>query len=228
MRFSAIIPTLNEAETVVPLITFLRENGGSALLEILVVDGGSSDGTPDIACAHGARVLRCPVKSRAAQMNLGALNAAGDVLYFVHADTRPPKSFAADIEYALRNGIDMGCFKYHFDSPRFCLKINAWFSRFNWLWCQGGDKTFFIHRHTFTALGGYNERYIIMEEYDFIRRARKRFRMQTLQQPATVSARKYRLNSWWSVQATNMLVFTLFRLGCPPNLLKRTYKRLIK
>ncbi len=122
----------------------------------------------------------------------------------------------------------MGCFKYRFDSPRLLLKVNAWFSRFNFIWCQGGDKTFFIRADTFRELGGYDELYVVMEEYDFIRRARQRYRMQTLPYSATVSARKYIHNSWARVQLANIAVFTLFRYGVEPARLKRIYKQLVK
>jgi rSAM/selenodomain-associated transferase 2 len=227
MRISVIIPTLNEADNIGHLTRFLRERGGDHLTEIIVSDGGSTDETLLIAQQLGAKTLLAPVRSRAAQMNLGAKHAEGDLLYFVHADTMPPASFADDIPKALQNGIDMGCYKYRFDSPRFWLKVNAWFSRYNFIWSQGGDKTFFIPTATFHALGGYDEKYVVMEEYDFIRRARKQYRMRTLQKSATVSARKYQHNSWLRVQLANMYVFTLFRWGVAPEKLKRVYKQLV-
>ncbi|MFZ4632869.1 MAG: TIGR04283 family arsenosugar biosynthesis glycosyltransferase [Saprospiraceae bacterium] len=227
MRISVIIPTLNEAENIGRLMRFLKEHGGDDLAEIIVSDGGSTDETRIIAQQLGAKTLRSSVRSRAAQMNLGAQHATGELLYFVHADTQPPPSFASDILYAIQNGIDMGCYKYQFDSPRFWLKVNAWFSRYNFIWSQGGDKTFFISADIFNALGGYDEKYVVMEEYDFIRRARKHYRMRTLQKSATVSARKYQHNSWLRVQLANMYVFTLFRWGVAPEKLKRIYKHLV-
>ena len=121
----------------------------------------------------------------------------------------------------------MGCYRYKFDRPDFLLKINAYFNRYPWLWCQGGDKTFFIKKTIFNQLGGYDEHYVIMEEYDFLRRAMSRYRLHTFPEYAIVSARKYEQNSWLRVQLANMLVFNLFRLGVAPVRLKKLYGRMI-
>ena len=171
MQISIIIPVLNEAASIGPLLKYLMSNGGAQVVEILVVDGGSSDDTVHIAEKSGAKVIYCSVCSRAAQMNTGAAHAQGDVLYFVHADTCPPASFSDDIVQSLASGYVMGCYRYRFDSKSFLLKINAFFNRYQFLWCQGGDKTFYIRREVFRQLGGYDEYYTIMEEYDFLRRA---------------------------------------------------------
>jgi rSAM/selenodomain-associated transferase 2 len=228
MSISIIIPALNEASRIADHVRYLHGHGGEAVAEVIVVDGGSSDGTAERAAGAGARVLHSAVASRAAQMNAGARAATGSALYFVHADTVPPPSFATDIAAALDAGHVMGCYRYRFDSPRWTLKINAYFNRFPWLWCQGGDKTFFIRRDVFTALGGYDERFVIMEEYDFLRRARRRHRLHTVPKNAVVSARKYEHNGWWRVQFANALVFNLFRLGVEPVRLKRIYRSILR
>lgn len=227
MTITVIIPVLNEAARVGGLVGFLLKNGGPLVEECIVVDGGSQDDTVAHAIAAGARVECCSVASRAAQMNAGARVARGEVLYFVHADTLPPASFAQDIQTALQEGCVMGCYRYRFDSPRIMLRINAYFNRFSWLWCQGGDKTFFIRRKFFQDMGGYDEHYVIMEEYDFLRRAMKQYPLCTLPKYATVSARKYEQNSWLRVQLANTLVFHLFRLGIAPLRLKKLYRDLL-
>ncbi len=227
-KISIIIPVYNEAERIGPLVTFLRTHGAAIVGEILIVDGGSQDATIQLATAAGARALSCSVCSRAAQMNFGAEQAQSEVLYFVHADTRPPVSFASDIQAAMTDGQVMGCYRYQFDSPGILLKINAYFNRFPWLWCQGGDKTFFIRRETFAELGGYDEYYTIMEEYDFLRRAMKKYPLYTVPKYAIVSARKYEQNGWLRVQLANTLVFYLFRFRVPPMRLKRVYKTMLR
>ncbi len=225
---SIIIPVLNEAARIGPLVRYLREHGGEAVTEVLVVDSGSHDGTAELAAEAGARVVGCDVCSRAAQMNAGARAAHTDVLYFVHADTLPPSSFVADIRDSMASGHVMGCYRYRFDSPRFLLKINAFFNRFHWLWCQGGDKTFFIRREIFDALGGYDERYVIMEEYDFLRRAMPRYPLHIVPKYAVVSARKYEANGWLRVQWANTAVFRLFKKGADPQEMRAVYKRLLQ
>ena len=225
---SIIIPVLNEATRIGPLVRYLREHGGEAVAEVLVVDSGSQDGTANLATEAGATVVRCEVCSRAAQMNAGARAAQAEVLYFIHADTLPPTSFVADIRDSMASGYVMGCYRYRFDSPRFLLKINAFFNRFHWLWCQGGDKTFFIQREIFDALGGYDERYVIMEEYDFLRRAMPRYPLHIVPKYAVVSARKYEVNGWLRVQWANTAVFRLFRKGADPQEMRAMYKRLLR
>lgn len=227
MRISIIIPVLNEAERVGALVRYLAEQGGSAVAEVLVVDGGSQDATTALAEEAGAQVLYSGQCSRAAQMNLGACMAVGEVLYFVHADTWPPPSFAADILGEMRRGRQMLCYRYRFDSPCWALSINSFFTRFYWMWCQGGDKTFAMRKCDFWAAGGYDERYVVMEEYDFLRRARFRFSFYIIPKEAVVSARKYAYNSWWRVQWANAVAFTLFRRQHPPKDILTRYKAML-
>lgn len=228
-RISVIIPTLNEAAIIGQRIGRLISDSGGQLHELLVVDGGSQDGTVELAASAGARVLHCHTASRAAQMNRGAVAATGNVLYFVHADTQPPATFVADINQALNAGIVMGCYRYRFDSSSWLLKANSAFTRFPWLWCQGGDKTFFILKTTFEALGGYCERHIIMEEYDFLRRAwRAGYNFRVLPQYALVSARKYEKNTWLRVQFANLIAFNCWRWGASPGYVRKVYKYLLR
>jgi rSAM/selenodomain-associated transferase 2 len=226
---SIIIPVLNESAIIGQRIRQLLDDSQGQVHELLVIDGGSKDNTVELAEAAGARVLHCPISSRAAQMNLGAAAATGNVLYFIHADTQPPATFVSDIKQALQTGIDMGCYRYRFDSARWLLKVNASFTRFHWLWCQGGDKTFFILKTTFEALEGYCERHIIMEEYDFLRRARQAgYTFRVLPQYALVSARKYEKKSWLRVQLANIIAFNYWHWGASPNDVRRVYAYLLR
>jgi len=225
---SIIIPTLNEAAHIGRLVRYLLENSDGAVAEILVVDCHSKDGTAQIAIEAGARVLLSKECSRAAQMNLGAREAKSNVLYFVHADTLPPASFAQDIQRELEAGEVMGCYRYQFDSPKWILKFNAYFVRYTWLWCQGGDKTFFIKKEIFEEFGGYDEHFVVMEEYDFLRKAMKKYRLRVLPKYVIVSARKYEHNSWLQVQLANIGAFYLFRIGAKPSRIKQFYKSFLK
>ena len=111
MNISVIIPTCNEAANIVSTIHHLQQHGGQHLLEVLVVDSGSTDQTVSLAESCGARVLHAGARSRAIQMNLGAENSKGEILYFVHADTIVPETYAADIMAARARGVEMGCFR---------------------------------------------------------------------------------------------------------------------
>ena len=228
-NISIIIPTLNEEKFIGETIRFLRRHGNAQLFEIIVVDGGSSDNTINFAKNEGAVVLSSPQKGRALQMNLGAQHSQQEILYFMHADTIPPETYIADIINALSNGVKMGCFRYKFDSPRLILRFNAFFTRFSFLFCQGGDKTFFISRDIFFEMGGYDSEHIIMEEYDFLRRAKRSgYELAVLPCTCTVSARKYENNSWIRVQIANLVVYNLWVWSmAKPQKLQFLYKYLL-
>jgi rSAM/selenodomain-associated transferase 2 len=225
MDISIIIPTYNEAANIGKTVERLRANGGACIREILVVDGGSTDETVRIATEAGAKVLLCPEKSRAAQMNLGAARSQGELLYFVHADVCVPDDYVSQIATAVSQGWKMGNFRYRFDSNSWLLRFNASFTRFPFMFCQGGDKTLFVDRDLFFELGGYDPAHIIMEEFDFMKRAAKEgYKWIVMPSTCVVSARKYKKNSWLKVQIANILVFNMWNFGlAKPPVLKRIY-----
>lgn len=227
MKMSIIIPTWNEEENIGKLVPYLQQYGGDELLEIIVVDAGSQDNTLQIAKEVGADAYLSPKKGRAAQMNYGVTKAKGDLLYFVHADTLPPKTFQQNIQEAIAEGYPMGCFQYDFDSAKKILGINAYFTRFERLMCRGGDQTLFILRPIFKKLGGYKDDYLIMEDYDFIIRAEKEHKLKVMDNHALVSARKYDNNSYLRVNLTNLLIFLMFFLGFSQEKMVNTYKTLL-
>lgn len=227
MTVSIIIPTLNEAENIARLIPFLKHNSDNRLLEIIVVDAISADNTEGVARALGATVVASGVRSRAIQMNQGVAKAQGNVLYFIHADCTPPASYLDDIEQAITEGCFLGCYRYKFDNQQFMLRINSYFTRFKPLWCRGGDETLFIKKDVFGQLGGFDENYSIMEEYDFIRRAKIQFSFKIIPKYAIVSARKYATNSWLRVQIANLTAFNMFRLGFPSEKIAQTYRQML-
>ena len=225
-KISIIIPTLNEAQNIARLVPFLLENGKNFVHEIIVVDAESKDETVLFAQMSGAKVVISPL-GRAKQMNHAAAIAEGNILYFVHADTLPPKHFETAIIEAYSMGKMAGCFPFVFDSPSFLLKINAYFTRFPFLWCRGGDQTLFITKDFFEKLNGFDEKYSIMEEYDFILRAKKRHPFHILKGNVLVSARKYEENGYFRVQIANFLAFNMFRLNFSQAKILKTYKNIL-
>ncbi|WP_229598677.1 TIGR04283 family arsenosugar biosynthesis glycosyltransferase [Runella limosa] len=225
---SVIIPTLNEEINVGRLVKFLYRYGWRYVLDVIVVDGGSTDNTVQVAEAAGAVVVTSP-KGRALQMNAGAARAAGEVLYFVHADTHVVESFAEDIFEAIQEDYQAGGYRFRFDSDRWVLKINSYFTRFDTLFVRGGDQTLFVTRALFRSLGGFDERYVIMEEYDFLRRMWKSQRnlFKLIPKEVVVSARKYETNSWLSVQLANLVAVLQFKMGRNPQSIAHLYKKML-
>jgi len=226
MKVSIIIPTLNEAENIERVIERLKSEANGFLSDLIVVDGGSEDQTATLASKAGAKVIQT-APGRALQMNCGVEQSNGELLYFVHGDTLPPPGYLTKILQAVDDGYPVGCFRFRFDSDRWLLKMNSYFTRFNQIWCRGGDQSLFITREAFVALGGYRNDYLIMEDFDLIIRARKQFPFKVIQDDVLVSARKYETNSYLRVQVANFIVFNMFRLGYSQEKMARAYKRLL-
>lgn len=227
INISIIIPAYNEAENIVSLIHYLKDNSNNSITEIIVSDGGSKDETQSLAAAAGAMLLISPQKGRAAQMNFGAAAAKGTILYFVHADCLPPINFIDDIQTAVNAGFDCGRYRTKFDSPKLQYKFNAFFTRFDWFVCYGGDQTFFITRGLFDTINGFDNSMKIMEEYDLTIRAKKLGRYKIFSDTALVSVRKYQGRSWWQVQRANSKAVALFKRGTSPEEIFTTYKRML-
>jgi len=149
-------------------------------------------------------------------------------LYFVHSDAFPPKTYIKDIEKAVAQGFEIGCFRFQFDSPSLMLKLNSYFTRFNKLWCRGGDQTLFVTNAFFDELGGYDNSHMIMEEYDFIKRSKKQAKFKIIPKDVIVSARKYDRNSYLKVSFANIIIFTMFYLGFSARRMKNFYLSIIK
>jgi rSAM/selenodomain-associated transferase 2 len=228
MKISVIIPTLNEAENISGLIKHLQEFGGSHLHEVIVVDGGSYDDTLEQAVAQKARVFLSEKKNRAFQMNLGANRAKGDILYFIHADALPPKTFAKDIVDCAVKGHHLGCYRLRFNSSHPMLKFNSWYTRFNGYFSGGGDQSLFILKDVFNSIGGYDESRSIMEDFDLVRRAKKKFTFCVMPKEIVVSARKYNNNSYLRVNISNLLMLTLNSLHFPNHKLAKMYRRMLR
>lgn len=227
MSISVIIPTLNEDQNIGRLLDQLAKAAVGNPIEIMVVDGGSKDRTKELVQAAEVTFIQSSQGGRAKQMNLGVEHASGEILYFVHGDTLPPVSFVNDIQQAVTEGYDMGCYRFKFEDDHFLLKINAFFTRFNRSWCRGGDQSLFIKKSVFNQLGGYKEQFVIMEDFELLRRAAGKFRFKVMAQDILVSARKYHTNNYFQVQLANLVVFNMFRFGFQPELILQTYRRMI-
>jgi hypothetical protein len=146
-------------------------------------------------------------------MNCGANLAKGEILYFVHADTQIHTDYITDIQQAIIDGYHLGCYRYKFDSTHLLLKINAFFTRFPFIWCRGGDQTLFIQKKDFIKLGCFRYDFQIMEEYEFILRANKSLIFKIIPKNVIVSARKYKTNSYLRVQKANFILMRMFLRG---------------
>jgi rSAM/selenodomain-associated transferase 2 len=226
MNISIIIPAYNEAENIVKLVSYLQQN--APLAEIIVVDGGSTDDTLNITRNTGVCAVLSPQKGRAAQMNYGASLAKGDVLYFVHADVFPPATFVTDIQKAITEGYDFGRYIMRFKTKKWYLRINEWFTRFDWFVCYGGDQTLFVKRNLFESSGAFRNDMRIMEDFEFTKRIKDTgAKYKIFKKGALISDRKYDNNSWWRVQKANYTIVKMYKQGASQDAMIAAYKKML-
>lgn len=201
-KISIIIPVLNEIESIKDLLFHLIDNASlNSISEIIVVDGGSTDGTQDLVKSLDLKItLLNSKKGRAKQMNLGAKKAKGDILYFLHADAFPPYRYDQLIIAEVTNGNKAGCFRMQFESNHWWLLLASWLTQFSLRACRGGDQSQFITRELFDEIGGYDEGYIIYEDNILINELYARKQFVVINKKIRTSARLYKKVGVWKLQ----------------------------
>ncbi len=221
---SIIIPTLNECETLPALLETVQP-WRDEVCEIIVVDGGSADGTVELAKSRVDLVCSA-APGRASQMNAGAVRAQGDTLWFLHADTLPPPNSVELIRNALaREGSGWGRFDVRLSGGTRILRIIEsmmnWRSRFTGI--ATGDQAIFVRRSWFEQEGGFPE-IPLMEDIAFSRTMKRRCAPVCLREVVTTSSRR------WEEGGVFQTIFLMWRLrlayffGADPRRLARDYR----
>lgn len=223
---SIIIPTYNEAAGLPALLQYVQAEADPAV-EVVVADAASSDATVALARQHGARVVACPQRGRAVQLNCGAAAATGAILYFLHADTYPPAGFVAAIRAAVAAGAGSGCFRLRFDHPHWLLRLSGWCTRFDVDIIRFGDQSLFVRRTVFEGAGGFRPELLLLEDQEIVGRLRRHGSFRVLPASVTTSARKYLANGVVRLQASFTLLTLLYRLGVPQARLVQLYRWLV-
>lgn len=223
MTISVIIPTLNETHTIAETLSHTSRLGFD---ELIVVDGGSTDGTTAIAEAHtsGARVITAP-RGRARQLNVGAQASTGDILVFLHADTHLPVTAKQQIAVAFTNDDTVGGrFDVRFDRSsalgHIISTLMNWRSR--WSGIATGDQAIFVRRRTFDQLGGFAD-IPLMEDIDFSRRLKRMGRLAMLPDRVVTSFRRWDADGPIKTIVLMWSLRFLYWVGVSPQQLQRFY-----
>jgi rSAM/selenodomain-associated transferase 2 len=222
MRAAIVVPTLDEEEA-------LARHLPAALLaadEVVVSDGGSRDGTVELARRLGARVVEGPA-CRGGQLNRGAAACSADLLLFLHADTSLPPGGVDLARAAVAAGAVGGGFRVRFDVDRPAQRLGARLINLRTRLTRVplGDQAQFATAAAFRALGGYRD-WPILEDLDFARRLKRHGRVALVERPVTTAARRFVERGVVATVATNWLIWGLFFAGVSPRRLAGLYRQI--
>lgn len=226
MKLSVIVPALNEETNVHPTLSALRETARGRPFELLVVDGGSTDETVARTKRWADQVLQAS-RGRALQMHRGALAAAGDILLFLHADTRLPEGWFESLERVWNGGKPpaAAAFRLALDAQgwRYRLIERASAFRARLTGVPLGDQAISVRRELYFSVGGFPN-VPLMEEYYLLRKLRNHGRVELIDRPVLTSARRHQRNGPIRQGLRNNLITALFLCGMAPERLARLYR----
>jgi rSAM/selenodomain-associated transferase 2 len=218
LRLSIVIPTLNAAATLPATLAAVED----APAEVVVADGGSTDGTVAQARALGARVIAAP-RGRGTQLAAGAAAAREPWLLLLHADTRLDPAWREAVRGAMADPLRAGYFRFALDSAdpkaRRLERLVGWRCRV--LALPYGDQGLLISRTLLDCVGGVRP-LPLMEDVDLVRRI-GRDRLTALDAAAVTSAARWRREGWRRRSARNLACLSLYALGVPPRAIARLY-----
>lgn len=218
---SVIVPTLNEEEHVQATLASLQGEPGT---EIIVVDGGSTDRTRELAAGYAVTLLQAG-KGRGRQMNAGADRAKGSLLLFCHADTTLPPGYAALVRRTMSApDVTGGAFSLRIDLTGWRIRLIEKLA--NRRACKAqmpyGDQGLFLRKNDFAKLGGFPES-ALLEDVILVERLRARGRIAVLPQPAISSGRRWQRHGVLATSLRNRFIILGYRLGVSPDSLARLY-----
>jgi rSAM/selenodomain-associated transferase 2 len=223
MRFSIIMPVLNEEAVLEQQLCQLTRVSLPYDCELLIVDGGSVDSTVATAQRFG-RVVSSP-RGRAVQMNRGAAIATGDVYIFLHADSiLPDEAFMAIERACAAPRVVGGAFRLCFNCSQLAYRLVAWTAnlRSRWRGIFTGDQAYFVRAESFKAIGGFPD-IALMEDIEIVTRLRKIGRLVLLPSYVTTSARRHMKFGLARTVLFMWYLRTLYRFGVSPEQLQRKY-----
>ncbi|MDY6950487.1 MAG: TIGR04283 family arsenosugar biosynthesis glycosyltransferase [Thermodesulfobacteriota bacterium] len=220
MKLSIVIPVLNEAEILGDTLGRLARPSG----DIMVVDGGSTDGTVEIARQYTSRVITSP-RGRGPQQDAGARQSHGSVLLFLHADTRLPMAYERLVHEALEGpGVVFGAFhlKIHPSKPILAFIASMANLRSRLLRMPYGDQALFARREAYFEAGGFPD-WPVMEDVDLVRRLNRLGGFQLARGSVLTSGRRWKKENAVFTTLRNWSLMTRYYMGHRPHTLAGHY-----
>lgn len=220
---SIIIPTLNEEEHLPALLFSLLEYEG---IEIIVADGGSTDGTRKLAASTQVKWVRA-AGGRGPQLNAGARVAGGHILMFLHCDTILPDSFRETVESVLNSpGTAAGVFRLKIEASGKKYRLIEWGANFRsrFLGLPYGDQVLFVRKADFSRAGGFPDQ-PLLEDLELVRRLKRFGKIRIAPFPVVTSARRWQRLGVWQATLLNQFILIGYLLGMDPGRLADIYYR---
>jgi rSAM/selenodomain-associated transferase 2 len=220
MRISVLLPVLDEAEQLPMRLEELEQQG---LYEMIVCDGGSQDGTWELAQASpSCKSIQAP-RGRGQQINAAAAQATGDVLLILHADVRLPTDWMVRVQRALsKPGVVAGAFKtWHTGQGALAPLFHLADLRSRLSVLPYGDQAFFLLRETFVAVGGCPDQ-ALFEDLELSKRVRALGQISRVPARVQVSSRRFQAAPFKYLMLMNTLP-ALYRVGVPLAFIERLY-----
>ncbi len=210
MKISVIIPTLNEVEWIEETLSVVERQEP---YEIIVVDGGSTDGTQELIASRAKVIKSDPGRSK--QFNAGALDANGDILVFLHADTLLPEHGLSDIKNSIKSGAIGGIFRLAFDDSHPLLRFSSFCTRLRTCKICFGDRCIYARRSTYKHVGGIPA-LPVFEDIEFAKLLAGSGRFDFLNTSVVTSSRRYLSRGVWKQQWQNTRLWLRYHAGADP------------
>lgn len=228
MLISIIIPVYNESNIIEDSLSYLLTTCNKEQVEIIIVDGGSSDDTAELAKKYTDNIIVSTQKGRPFQMHSGALAAKGDLLLFLHIDSRLPTNWYNNVLSLWKgktNDNKVASFFRKFNNNSWQYNLlgalaNYWFLVTK---VPHGDQSLTIHRDTYFNCGGYPN-VPLMEEYVLFKQLKNRSKLIILPEKIEISSRRYELKGPFKLSLINIAIVILYRLGIPLSYLAKLYR----
>ena len=223
VKYSIIIPTLNEEDLIHSLLTDLETQIKKLpyLVEVIISDGTSLDNTLKICKKHNVTVINSEF-GRGKQLSNGAKISVGKILIFFHADTKIPEDLFSFLDEYFVNEVSVATFRMKLDVKKLLYKLYSFFTRFDTVFTTFGDQGIIVKRDFYLSIGGFKE-LPLMEDVDFFRRARKVTQIKKFNKNLIVSTRRFDKVGIVKTQFKSFVSIIKYLLGVDPNKIYKYY-----